>query len=355
MRGVPSRVHLTVTGALVDWPFAPFPARLFTPEPKEDPMRKTRTLALGAAMLALVLSACSPGGSGSPAGSTGGAASGSPAAAKPTVKVGSAGFYEAAVVGEMYAQALEAKGFTVERHLEIGERPAVHQAMESGDVNLIPEYLGGLAAQLNQSADLPSDAQQAWDNLQQPLKDKGWVEFGFSPGTDADGFAVRAETAQQFNLATMSDIAKVADQLVWGVAEGCPDNPVCGPGLKDKYGIDLDKLDVETEPPCGPDIITALNNKVIDVAQVCTTQPDIVSSNLTLLEDDQHLQPAQNIVGVATKELADAGGTDLSDTIDAINEALTTDALTQLGVEINVNQKDIADVARDFLDSNGLI
>jgi len=64
------------------------------------------------------------------------------------VSVGSAGFYEAAVVGEMYAQALEAKGYTVERHLEIGERPAVHAAMDAGEINLIPEYLGGLAAQL---------------------------------------------------------------------------------------------------------------------------------------------------------------------------------------------------------------
>lgn len=316
-------------------------------------MRKHRTLALGAALLVLVASACTSGGSGSS--SPSGAASGSPAAEKPTVKVGSAGFYEAVVVGEMYAQALEAKGFTVERHLEIGERPAVHAAMDAGDVNLIPEYLGGLAAQLNQSADLPADPQEAWDKLQQPLDDKGWVAFDFSPGTDADGFAVRAETAEQYNLKTMSDVAKVADKLVWGVAEGCPDNPVCGPGLKDTYGIDLDKVEVDSLPPCGADIITALNNKVIDVAQVCTTQPDIASSNLTLLEDDKHLQPAQNITGVATKELADAGGADLADTIDAINAQLTTEELTNLGVEINVDQKDIADVARDFLEEYGLL
>jgi osmoprotectant transport system substrate-binding protein len=318
-------------------------------------MRKTRTLALGAAALVLIASACTPGGSGSSSAGSSGAASGSPAAEKPTVKIGSAGFYEAAVVAEMYAQALEAKGFTVDRHLEIGERPAVHAAMDAGDVNLIPEYLGGLAAQLNQSADLPSDPQQAWDNLQDPLDKKGWVAFDFSPGTDADGFAVRAETADKLSLSTMSDVAKVADQLTWGVAEGCPDNPVCGPGLKSTYGIDLDKLDVQTLAPCGPQIIDALNNKVIDVAQVCTTQPDIVASNLKLLEDDKHLQPAQNIVGVATKELADAGGEDLADTIDAINAELSTEVLTQLGVEINVDQKDIADVAHDFLNDHGML
>jgi osmoprotectant transport system substrate-binding protein len=311
-------------------------------------MRRYRTLALGAASLVLVLSACTPGGSGN-------SPSGSAAANKPTVKVGSAGFYEAAVVGEMYAQALEAKGYTVERHLEIGERPAVHAAFTAGDVNLIPEYLGGLAGQGLGLTDLSSDPQKAWDNIQSALADKAWVSFDFSPGTDADGFAVRQETADQYHLATMSDLAKVADKLVWGVAEGCPDNPVCGPGLKSTYGIDLSAVQVETLPACSADIATSLNDSAIDVAQVCTTQPEIASMNLVLLEDDKHLQPAQNMVPIASKELADAGGSELADTLNAITAKLTTEALTQLGLAININHQEIPDVAKQFLKDNGLI
>jgi len=320
---------------------------------EEDPMRTYRTLALGAAALALVLSACSPGGSGSPSS----AASGSQAADKPAVSVGSAGFYEAAVVGEMYAQALEAKGYEVDRHLEIGERPAVHQAMEAGDVNLIPEYLGGLAAELTGSSELAADPQEALDNLQEPLADKGWVAFDFSPGTDADGFAVRAETAEEFSLASMSDIAEVANDLRWGVAPGCVDNPVCQAGLKETYGIDLDQvaeLDNSIDP-CSTAMVDALNNDVIDVAQVCTTQPDIVQSNLTLLADDKQLQPAQNMVAVATQELADAAPADFAETLNAINAALTTEALTQLGVEIAVNQTSLEDAAQAFLEENNLL
>jgi len=311
-------------------------------------MRRYRTLALGAASLVLILSACAPGGSGT-------SPSASAAAQKPTVKVGSAGFYEAAVVGEMYAQALEAKGYTVERHLEIGERPAVHAALTSGQVNLIPEYLGGLAGQGLGLTDLPSDPQQANDNMQSALAAKGWVSFDFSPGTDADGFAVRKETADKYSLKTMSDLAKVTDPLVWGVAPGCPDNPVCGPGLKTTYGIDLTKLQVQSLPPCSADIATSLNDSAIDVAQVCTTQPEIASLNLVLLEDDKHLQPAQNMLPIATKDLADAGGSELADTLNAITAKLTTEALTQLGVAINVNHQEIPDVARKFLQDNGLI
>jgi osmoprotectant transport system substrate-binding protein len=312
-------------------------------------MRRYRTLALGAASLALVMSACAPGGSGSPS------ANGSESAERPAVSVGSADFYEAAVVGEMYAQALEAKGYPVERHLSIGERPAVHSAMDAGEINLIPEYLGGLAGALTESADLPSDPQEAWDNLQEPLAGKGWVAFDFSPGTDADGFAVRQETATELELTTMSDLAGVADQLVWGLAPGCPENPVCGPGLNEVYGIDISALDVQSLGPCSTEMATALDTEVIDVAQVCTTQPDIVSFNFALLEDDMALQPAQNIVGVATAELADAAPADFAESINAINAALTTEVLTQLGVEIVVDQTDMADVARTFLEDNGLL
>jgi osmoprotectant transport system substrate-binding protein len=227
--------------------------------------------------------------------------------------------------------------------------------MDSGDINLIPEYLGGLAGALTESAELPSDPQEAWDNLQEPLSEKGWVAFDFSPGTDADGFAVRQETATDMGLATMSDLAGVADQLVWGLADGCAENPVCGPGLNEVYGIDISQLDVETLGPCSTEMADALTNEVIDVAQVCTTQPDIVTFNLALMEDDKHLQPAQNIVGVATAELADAAPADFAETINAINALLTTEALTQLGVEIVVDQTDMADVAQKFLEDNGLL
>jgi osmoprotectant transport system substrate-binding protein len=313
-------------------------------------MRRYRTLALGAASLVLIVSACTPGGSGA-------SPSASAAANKPAVKVGSAGFYEAAVVGEMYAQALEAKGYTVERHLEIGERPAVHAAFVAGDVNLIPEYLGGLAGQgLGiAAADLSPDPQKALDNMQTALAAKGWVAFDYSPGTDADGFAVRKETADKYNLKTMSDLAKVTDPLIWGVAEGCPTNPVCGLGLKSTYGIDLSTLQVESLASCSADIATSLNDSVIDVAQVCTTQPEIASMNLVLLTDDKHLQPAQNMLPVASKELADAAPADFAETLNAISAKLTTEALTQLGVSININHDEIPDVAKKFLQDNGLL
>jgi osmoprotectant transport system substrate-binding protein len=314
---------------------------------EEDPMRIYRTLALGAASLVLVLSACTPGGSGGSPGASDGA--------KPDVSVGSAGFFESAVVAEMYAQALEAKGYNVERHLEIGERPALHAALDADEVNLVPEYLGGLGAALGVEP-LASDSQEALDNMQDALGDKGWASFEASPGTDADGWVVRQETANQFELVTLSDVADVAGLLKWGIAPGCPQNPVCQAGLNEVYGIDLDDIEtVDTYEACSGDMATALNNEVIDVAQLCTTQAAIVGFNFVLLEDDQGLQPAQNMVPIARDELADAAPADFAETLNAIQALLTTQALTELNVENEINQVSIEDAARTFLEDNGIL
>ncbi len=309
-------------------------------------MRRYRTLALGAATLALVVSACAPGEGSSPTASPDGGT-------KPEVTVGSAGFYEAALVGELFAQALEARGYTVNRQLELGERDVVQAAFDAGEINLAAEYLGGLAAFY--AADASSDADETHGNLQAALEDEGLVALDYSPGTDADGFVVRQETADQFGLETMSDLAEVADQLVWGVAPACGENPLCGPGLEEVYGIDFDTLDVETLSPCSTEMAEALNAGAIDVGQVCTTQPDIERFNFVLLEDDQGLQPAQNIVPVATAELAEGAPEDFAETLNAVVAELTTEELTSLGVQVAVEQRSYADVAEEWLTDKGLV
>lgn len=321
-------------------------------------MRIARRLALGASLLALVLSACTTGGgSQSPSGSAGT----SGAADLPEITVGSAGFYESALVAEIYAQALEAQGFTVERQLEIGARDVQFAAFTSGEINLMPEYIGSMVRFLAENEELEGEAtadtaetlaalQAQLEQLETPA-----TALDASPGTDADGFVVRQETADELSLATMSDLAEVADQLTWGLPAECGDNPSCGPGLDEIYGIDISTLEVNNYEACTPAMAEALNGDEIDVAEVCTTQPDIERFNFVLLEDDGGLAPAQNIAPVLTQELADAGGATLSDTLNAVSELLTTEELTRLGVEVAVNQTAFEDAAAQWLEDNGLI
>ncbi|HET7685972.1 MAG TPA: ABC transporter substrate-binding protein [Candidatus Limnocylindria bacterium] len=279
----------------------------------------------------------------------------------PDITVGSDGFYESALVAEIYAQALEAKGFSVDRQLEIGARAARIAAFTSGEINLMPEYVGSgvlyLAENEGLEGEATSDTAETLAALQAQLAqlDPPAVAFEASPGTDADGFVVTQETADQFGLETMSDLAEVADQLTWGLPPECGDNPACGPGLLEVYGIDISTLEVNDYAACDVPMAEALNAGEIQVAELCTTQPAIETFNFVLLEDDKGLAPAQNIAPVATRELADAGGDLLADTLNAVSEKLTTEELTSLGVEVAVNQVSYADAAQAWLEDNGLI
>lgn len=311
-------------------------------------MRRFRMLALGASVLALLVSACTAGG-----GSASASAAGSQAP-KPKVIVGSADFYESALVAEIYAQALEKKGFTVERKLNIGARTLTNNALKSGSINLMPEYLGYEAAELKATA--TGDAQAISDSLKTALDPLGLTLLNFAPGTDTNGFAVRKETADSKSLKTMSDAAKIATQLKWGLPPECSTNAGCGQALKDKYGIDITASGFQWVklPPCSSQIAVALNTSNIDVAELCTTQPDIQRFNFVLLDDDKQSQVAGNMVPVLRKDLADQGGADLADTLNAVSAKLTTEALTQMGVKVDVDKAKIEDVAKQFLTDNGL-
>lgn len=322
-------------------------------------MRIHRTLVLGAASLALIISACTSGEGGSPGASaassaaSSGAATESQAADLPEITIGSAGFPESAIVAEIYAQALEGAGFTVERNLELGARDVTHPALVDGQIDLMPEYVGGYLS-VTYGGEATPDLEESLEALRTELEADGLVAFEPTPGTDADGFAVRQETADELGLTTMSDLAEVADQLTWGVAQECAENANCGPGLERVYGIDFDSLDVETLGACSTAIAEALNASNIDVAQVCTTQPEIVGFNLVLLEDDQGLAPAQNMIPVVRQEVAEAGGETLESTLNSVSELLTTEELTALGNAIVINGESYEDAAGQWLEDNGL-
>ncbi len=313
-------------------------------------MRTNRTLVLGAALLALVVSACSPGEDSSPAASAGGG--GSQAAELPTLTIASAPFWESAVVAEIYAQALEAAGFTIERELESGPRDVTQPALVDGQIDLMPEYLGGLLA-VSYGGEPTSDVDETLAALNEALAADGLVALDPSPGTDADGFAVRQETADELGLATLSDLAEVADQLTWGVAPECAENPNCGIGLEEVYGIDFGSLDLETLGACDPAIVEALNAGSIEVAQVCTTQPEIVEYNLVLLEDDLALAPAQNLSPVVRQEVMDEAGDLISETLNPVSALLTTEELTNLGHAVVINGESYEEAAGQWLADNG--
>jgi osmoprotectant transport system substrate-binding protein len=302
-------------------------------------MRGFRRLALGATMLAVVLAACSSGGG-----------------SKPTIKIGSDGFYEAKLMAEIYGQALEANGYTVNRDgIGIGGRPVSQPALESGQFDLKPEYIGSGLGYYDK-AKISGDPAAELTALQAILATKGGgiTALNYTPAQDQNAFVVRKETADQFKLTKMSDLTAVASQLKFGVATECDANPVCGAALKSAYGLDVSnatKLDA-----CSSPLAQALIGKTIDVGELCSTQPDIVVNNLVLLQDDKQTQPADNISPIVRNDfLAKTDKAAFSKILNDISAKMDTATLTNLGKQIQVDKKDIAAVAKQWLKDNGFV
>ena len=298
-------------------------------------MRMFRRLALGASVLALALSACATGGSGA------------------TIKIGSDGFDEAKVVAEIYAQALEAKGFTVDRAgIGLGKRAVTKAALESGQIDLKPEYIGsGLVAYGGASS---NSSETNRTGLQEKLAPLKITVLNFMPGQDTNAFVVRKETADALHLTKMSDLTAVQDQLKWALATDCPTNPLCAGALKSAYGID--QPDATLLDACSGPMADALLKKTVDIAELCSTGPEIITNGWVVLQDDKQTQPADNIAPIVRDDLlAKVDKQKFIDTLNAVSAKIDTATLAQLYYDVAINHKDLTEVAKAWLKANGFV
>src|ERR1044071_577960 len=153
-----------------------------------------------------------------------------------TVKVGSKNFTEQFVLAEIYAQALEAAGIKVERKINLGGTLIAHKALEEKQIDLYPEYTGTLLIAILK-ADPTTDRKAVYDKVKSEYAAKGLVVLNEKPFQNTYNMVVRPETAAQYKLETLSDLAKVASQLKVGAGPEFRDRKDGLPGLKEKYGI----------------------------------------------------------------------------------------------------------------------
>lgn len=302
-------------------------------------MRMVRKLALGASVLVL-LSACSTGGG-----------------SKPTIKIGSDGFDEARVVAEIYGQVLEANGYTVDRAgIGIGTRDVTNAALFSGQIDLKPEYIGSATAVLGGTETSDPTKNQAALQAILATKGGGITVLGFTPGQDTNALVVRKETADQDHLVKWSDLTAVASQLKWGLATDCPTNPVCAGALKSSYGIDTTTLQLTLLAACSQAMDDALTAKTIDVAELCSTGPEIITNGWVRLEDDKTSQPADAIAPIVRNDyLAKVDKTAFQALLDSVSAKIDTPTLADLYKQVSVDKKDIKAVAAAWLKANGFV
>ncbi|NUR30168.1 MAG: ABC transporter substrate-binding protein [Catenulispora sp.] len=263
------------------------------------------------------------------------------------VVVGSAGFPENVLLMEIYAQALEAKGISVDRKPSVGQRELLYQQLKSDSITVVPEYNGALLAFLDKTA-----TQTTTDTVDQAIAGKLPANLQLlqpSAAEDKDALVVTQALATKDNLKQISDLGPYAKDLVLGSAPEFKTRQQGVVGLKSVYNVEF--KDFKALDNSGPQTVSALQHGDAEVVNLYTTTPAIKTNGFVVLEDDKHLFGVQNVVPlVAKKNLPEAG----VDALNAVSAKLDTTTLTGLLEQVVTQKKDSGDVARAWLASVGL-
>jgi osmoprotectant transport system substrate-binding protein len=272
---------------------------------------------------------------------------------KVQLTIGSKNFTEQKVLGEIYAQGLEAAGYKVNKDLNLGDEKTALAAVKSDQISAYPEYTGtALLSFFGKKADdLPKDPQAAYDEAKKGFEADGLTAFPPTPFTSSNEVAVTAETADKLGLKTISDLqGKSQDLTLYGSPE-CRQRLDCLLGLQQVYGLKFKKF-TPVDIAQRHDVLTSGR---ADVSIVFTTDPQITREKEVLLEDDKGMFPPYNSTLVMKQETADKAGADLPKTIDLIQEQLTAANMQELNARVDLDKKDPAEVAKEYLTETGLV
>jgi osmoprotectant transport system substrate-binding protein len=267
--------------------------------------------------------------------------------------VASFNFPESELLTAVYGLAVRHAGIPVQLQLDLGPRELVQPALEQGLVDVVPEYLGTALTSLVPHPGVPmSDPAAVRAALARALA--RWRVQVMAPAAaqDQNGLVVTDATARRLDLRTVSDLRPVAGRLTLGGAPECPDRPYCLPGLHRRYGLRFAGfLPFDTESQR----VTALEEGVIDVAVLDTTNGNLATGDLALLADDRHLQPAENVVPVITGRAMARYGPRLAAAVNAVSARLTSSALLFLDWRVEVAGAPVLAEARGWLERHGIL
>ena len=267
----------------------------------------------------------------------------------PAITVASFNFPESVILAEIYAQALEANGYTVERNLNLGSRELIFPEIESGTIDLLPEYLGS-AISIGFGEEAPTDPAEALQTATDLFAGIGVTVLQPAPGEDKNVFVVTSDFASENSLTTVADLAGAGDITLGGPPE-CEDRPTCYAGLVENYG--LDNLSFESIAE-GAARVASLDAGEIQVALLFSTQPVIAEMGFVALEGTEDIIAPENVVPVVSNEVAEAYGEDLTSLIDSISALITTEVLLDLNGRVELQAENPEDVASDWLSENGV-
>jgi len=258
-----------------------------------------------------------------------------------SVVVGSQAYYSNEIIAEIYAQALEKAGFTVERKFNIGQRDAYMPQLENGSIDIMPEYTGNLLQYFEPKTSARA-SEDVYDELGKALPDSLAV-LDQAQASDQDSYTVTEKFAKDNSLSSIEDLAKVSQKLTLGGPPELAERPYGPKGLSKTYGVDV------AFSATGDTTVEDLNAGTVNVANVFTADPRIKTDKLVVLDDPKALFLASNVVPVVEADKSE----ELAAVINPISAKLSAEELVNLNVQSTVEQKSAQDIASAWLGSNG--
>ncbi|MFC9560147.1 ABC transporter substrate-binding protein [Agromyces sp. NPDC056965] len=267
-------------------------------------------------------------------------------ASSETIVVGSQDYYSNEIIAEIYAQALEANGFTVELQPRIGQREVYIPEIEAGEIDVFPEYTGNLL-QYYVPDTTATTSEDVYAELETSLPD-GLRVLDQSPATDQDSYNVTKEFSEANGVTSLADLAKVTTPLTLGGNSELETRPYGPTGLKEVYGVDVAFTPIEDSG--GPLTLKALVDDQVQLVNIYSADPNIKANDLVTLEDPEGLFLASHVVPVVSEKVTD----EMADVINTVSEALTAEDLVALNA-LSVDEQQSADqIAKDWLAEKAL-
>jgi osmoprotectant transport system substrate-binding protein len=309
-------------------------------------MRSRWLVVATAFALTTALAAC-----GSDASSGGKATASQPGKGKPVVTLGDKNFTEQYILGELYAQALRAKGYTVDVKSNIGSSEIIDKALTSGQIDLYPEYMGVITTVLAKLSDQPTSAQATYDKAKAFEKKRGYTVLEKTPFYNADGLAVKPAYAAKYKLSDIGDLKNVPGKFTFG---GPPENKTRYQGvvgMQKAYGLN----NVVFKPLSIGLQYRALDSGKIDVAAVFTTDGQLAGGKLKVLKDSKGIFGYQNVAPVVSDKVLARQGPQFAATLNAVSAKLTNVAMQAMNGAVDLEQQKPTAVAKAFLKANNLL
>jgi osmoprotectant transport system substrate-binding protein len=272
--------------------------------------------------------------------------------ARPRVRIASKDFTEQYVLGELYAQALEARGYPVERRLGLGATAVADGALRRGQVDMYPEYTGtAWTAVLKRSVTPGTSSDEVWHGVRSGYAKRKLDVLRPTPFSNGNAIVVTKQTAERLHLTTLSDLAQVSGDLRFGAIPGFDTREDGIPLLKQVYGMRFGKVQTLEN---GIKYKSLLGGS-IDAVYGFETDGPIATNGLVVLRDDKAAWPAYQVSPIVSKAFAAMVGPDFAATLDYVSSQLDAKTMAKLNAQVDEEKRDPADVARDFLHARGLV